>query len=252
MVREIIDAYAHATTYDKGWYKAWHTWALANFEVVTALTTYAKRSSASLPQSMNADHVIPAIRGFFKSIALSSSSSLQDTLRLLTLWFAHGGDSEVSTVILEGFNDVSIDTWLEVIPQLIARINLPNNRTRATIHRLLAEIGKAHPQALVYPLTVTMKSNVVRRSQSAMQIMDKMREHSPVLVEQADLVSRELIRVAVLWHELWHEALEEASRLYVKIQKYRAYVLTVLDTLVITISMACLPHSHLYMKYCRQ
>ena len=31
---------------------------------------------------------------------------------------------------------------------------------------------------------------------------------------QAQLVSKELIRVAILWHELWHEALEEASRLY--------------------------------------
>lgn len=31
---------------------------------------------------------------------------------------------------------------------------------------------------------------------------------------QAQLVSRELIRVAILWHEMWHEALEEASRLY--------------------------------------
>jgi hypothetical protein len=27
-------------------------------------------------------------------------------------------------------------------------------------------------------------------------------------------VSVELIRVAILWHEMWHEALEEASRLY--------------------------------------
>ena len=44
--------------------------------------------------------------------------------------------------------------------------------------------------------------------------MDSMRLHSPILVEQADLVSHELIRVAVLWHELWHEGLEEASRLY--------------------------------------
>lgn len=31
---------------------------------------------------------------------------------------------------------------------------------------------------------------------------------------KALLVSRELIRVAILWHELWHDALEEASRLY--------------------------------------
>jgi FKBP12-rapamycin complex-associated protein len=44
--------------------------------------------------------------------------------------------------------------------------------------------------------------------------MDSMRIHSAKLVEQADLVSHELIRVAVLWHELWHEGLEEASRLY--------------------------------------
>ena len=28
------------------------------------------------------------------------------------------------------------------------------------------------------------------------------------------VVSEELIRVAILWHELWHEGLEEASRLF--------------------------------------
>ena len=28
------------------------------------------------------------------------------------------------------------------------------------------------------------------------------------------MVSEELIRVAILWHEMWHEHLEEASRLY--------------------------------------
>ena len=209
-VREIIDAYSLATSYNKNWYKAWHSWALANFEVVTA---QAKREGSVLPQSVISGHVVPAIVGFFKSIALASSSSLQDTLRLLTLWFAYGGDTEVNTAILEGLNDVSIDTWLEVIPQLIARINQPNNRVRGSIHRLLAEVGKTHPQALVYPLTVTIKSAVTRRSQSATQIMEKMREHSPGLVEQAELVSQELIRVAVLWHELWHEGLEEASRL---------------------------------------
>lgn len=41
-----------------------------------------------------------------------------------------------------------------------------------------------------------------------------MRSHSAVLVEQAMLVSQELIRVAILWEEQWHEALEEASKVY--------------------------------------
>ena len=218
-VHEILASYSAATQYNQDWYKAWHAWALANFEVVTAITSQAEREAAVLPQATIIDHVVPAVRGFFQSISLSSSSSLQDTLRLLTLWFAHGGDHEVNTAVAEGFSTVSVDTWLEVIPQLIARINQPNPRVRQTIHRLLADVGKVHPQALVYPLTVAMKSNVTRRSQSAAQIMQNMSKHSPDLVEQAELVSQELIRVAVLWHELWHEGLEEASRLYEPFKK---------------------------------
>ncbi|KAL2372816.1 hypothetical protein RJ035_003649 [Blastomyces gilchristii] len=212
-VRDVLTSYSAATQYNLDSYKAWHAWALTNFEVVNALSTQTNRETF-VPHHIVLEHVIPAIRGFFRSISLSSTSSLQDTLRLLTLWFNHGGDAEVSGVVTEGFSSVSVDTWLEVTPQLIARINQPNARVRGAVHRLLAEVGKAHPQALVYPLTVATKSNVVRRSQSATHIMDSMRQHSPRLVEQAEIVSHELIRVAVLWHELWHEGLEEASRLY--------------------------------------
>lgn len=216
-VREVLNAYSAATKYNRDSYKAWHAWAFANFEVVTTIAGQASRDGATLamvPAHIVTEHVIPAIRGFLRSISLSSTSSLQDTLRLLTLWFTHGGDQEVNAVVTEGFTAVNIDTWLAVTPQLIARINQPNVRVRSAVQRLLAEVGKTHPQALVYPLTVAMKSNVARRSQSASNIMESMRHHSARLVEQADLVSHELIRVAVLWHELWHEGLEEASRLY--------------------------------------
>ncbi|KIN02147.1 hypothetical protein OIDMADRAFT_197149 [Oidiodendron maius Zn] len=214
-VDDVLASYRAATHFNPKWYKAWHAWALANFEIVQSITSRPDRDPAILPQSIIIDHVVPAVRGFFKSIALSAGSSLQDTLRLLTLWFAHGGSQEVNAVVIEGFASVSVDTWLEVIPQLIARINQPNSRVRQSIHNLLADVGRAHPQALVYPLTVAMKSAPnTRRSRSAIQIMDSMRQHSARLVEQADIVSHELIRVAVLWHEQWHEGLEEASRLY--------------------------------------
>ena len=213
-VQEVLASYAAATRFDPSWYKAWHAWALANFEVVTHLTNRSDRESADVAPTIILDHVVPAIRGFLKSIALSSTSSLQDTLRFLTLWFAHGSHQEVNTAIAEGLSTVSIDTWLEVIPQLIARINQPSPRTRQLIHNLLCEVGRAHPQALVYPLTVSIKSDTARRSRAAQQIMENLRQHSPRLAEQADLVSQELIRIAVLWHEQWHEGLEEASRLY--------------------------------------
>lgn len=214
-VQEVLASYSAATKFNPRWYKAWHGWALANFEIVNTISQRSEREHIAMDPSIILDHAVPAIRGFFKSIALSAGSSLQDTLRLLTLWFTHGGSPEINTAVTEGFTNVTIDTWLEVIPQLIARINQPNRRVQQTVHNLLADVGRAHPQALVYPLTVAMKATQSStRSRSAAQIMDSMRQHSSNLVAQADIVSQELIRVAVLWHELWHEGLEEASRLY--------------------------------------
>ncbi|KAL6013170.1 hypothetical protein ACLOJK_003662 [Asimina triloba] len=66
----------------------------------------------------------------------------------------------------------------------------------------------------MYPLLVACKSISLLRKAAALEVVDKVRQHSGVLVDQAELVSKELIRVAILWHEMWHEALEEASRLY--------------------------------------
>jgi len=61
---------------------------------------------------------------------------------------------------------------------------------------------------------VATKSVKEQRKQAAEMILSNMREHSSALVQQAILVSEELIRVAILWHEQWHEGLEDASRLY--------------------------------------
>ena len=67
-------------------------------------------------------------------------------------------------------------------------------------------------QALIYPLTVATKSQDERRKEAAESILQNMRGHSSALVQQAIMVSEELIRVAILWHEQWHEGLEDASR----------------------------------------
>lgn len=65
----------------------------------------------------------PAAAGFFRSVALGQAAgdrtgNLQDILRLLTLWFAHGGSPAAMEALQEGFGLVSIDTWLVVIPQV--------------------------------------------------------------------------------------------------------------------------------------
>lgn len=63
-------------------------------------------------------HIVQALTGFFKSISLKNENALQDTLRLLTLWFKYGAHDEVSHAMATGFTSVEVDTWLEVIPQV--------------------------------------------------------------------------------------------------------------------------------------
>ncbi|KAI0228314.1 phosphatidylinositol kinase- protein kinase tor1 [Massospora cicadina] len=195
----VLNAYYLATQLDPQCYKAWHAWALANFEVIG----FYEQVGAAKPELVSS-HVVPAVQGFFQSVRLSHVNSLQDTLRLLTLWFKYAPHADVNMAITEGFNNVSFETWLQVIPQLIARIHAPSPNVRRLVHHILHEVGRVHPQALIYPVTVASNSLPARKDAHPF----------PRLVEQAQIVSQELIRVAILWHELWYEGLEEASRLY--------------------------------------
>ncbi|RZF43401.1 hypothetical protein LSTR_LSTR001662 [Laodelphax striatellus] len=180
----VLQYYAASTEHDNSWYKAWHAWAYMNFE--TVLFYKHQQSSigeptprAALPSNQYiTKFTVPAVEGFFRSIALSHGSSLQDTLRLLTLWFDYGQWPEVYDAIVEGIRSIEIDTWLQVrfcymiffiIPFLMQR----NSPTKYHYKNFLIHENWFVPQ-----------------------------------------VSDELIRVAILWHELWHEGLEEASRLY--------------------------------------
>ncbi|KAJ3083065.1 phosphatidylinositol kinase- protein kinase tor1 [Rhizoclosmatium hyalinum] len=179
VIPEILESFRAATHCDKTWYKAWHSWALANFESLS----YFERIHEDIQPQVLISHV---------SVALSKGNSLQDTLRLLTLWFKYGYNIDVNMAISEGFGSVTIDTWLQVIPQLIARIHTPSQHVRRLLHQLLSDVGRSHPQALVWSLTVASKSQSVTRMNAAVSIMDKMRIHSGVLVDQVLLVFRRI------------------------------------------------------------
>ena len=200
---EILHLYLLATHFDPTWYKAWHTWALANFEVISFMETQTENKTTDIPGNELAAHIVQAVTGFFKSISLKNENALQDTLRLLTLWFKYGAHDEVSHAMATGFTSVEVDTWLEVIPQvclgwlypfsgrplikcnkIIARIQTPSINIRRNINSLLTDVGKHHPQALIYPLTVASKSSSAARKSAALTIMDAMREHSATIVEQ--------------------------------------------------------------------
>ena len=244
----VITCFNAACQADNQYYKAWHQFAMVNFRVVSQYknnddnTNNNNQTSHSSIQVEN--YVIPAVRGFFRSIWLHSTyksnntndnlstttttsvvnttnqstnqhDTMQDVLRVLALWYDWGMRKDVDSAVLEGIDTIKIDTWLDVIPQLIARIYTPHKQIRMLLVELLCRIGKAHPQALVWPLTVASKSPSEGRRRAAVIVLQEIRKYSSEhaqLVVQSLMVSAELVRVAILWHELFHEGIEEASR----------------------------------------
>ncbi|KAM3720293.1 Target of rapamycin [Dirofilaria immitis] len=162
-----------------------------------------------------------AVSSFIKAVTLAEGSRLEDTLRFLTLWFKHGDQIEVFETIKESLKLLPVEMWLEVIPQLMARLDSKQNVAQL-IKQVVIDLSKVHPQSLVYALTVAAKSANLRRSAVATEILTIMSDSQPTLVEQAKLVSDELIRCAILWHEQWHEALDDASRLYFQDKNVKA------------------------------
>ena len=74
----------------------------------------------------------------------------------------------------------------------------------------------------------TEKSPIGARKEAAEELMNSLRKSSGDLIEQALMVSKELVRVAILWEETWHWGLEEASRQYFG----EGNVQAMLDTLI--------------------
>ena len=63
----------------------------------TASTLAAPASVQQVPVSILITHAVAAVKGFFRAISLHPDSAdlMQDALRLLGIWFAHGGYQQV-------------------------------------------------------------------------------------------------------------------------------------------------------------
>lgn len=70
---------------------------------------------------------------------------MDDTLRLVMLWFDYGERFEVFEVLSDSLKLVPLESWLEVMPQLISRLDSQQN-TGLLIKQLIIDISKIHPQ----------------------------------------------------------------------------------------------------------
>lgn len=62
-MEDILHSYHLATHFDPTWYKAWHTWALANFEVIGYMETQTQNQTPEAQRKGLAGHVVQAVDG---------------------------------------------------------------------------------------------------------------------------------------------------------------------------------------------
>lgn len=176
--------------------------------------------------------IVQAVKGFVRSIVLGQgqpiANILQDTLRLLTLWFTYGSRAGVYGALLEELDQVSPENWLSVVPQLIARMHVNSPEIAGLLRTLLIKLAATHPQALVCPISVAFNTNNSQQKKMARDVLLEMRKIQSQLVSEATMVSRELMRVAMTPHEVWHDGLEAAAQQYLELKDVNAMLETLM------------------------
>ena len=114
----------------------------------------------------------------------------------------------------EKIDIISIQCWMLVIPQLLARINISNPLIRKTLILLLKKIGLKNPRRLTYPLTVLVNSKSKSRVEAVSLILEDIKKQHQQLFKECELIINELNRCALCLHEQWSEAIEEGAKLF--------------------------------------
>ena len=96
-----------------------------------------------------------------------------------------------------------INAWLQAIPQLIARLGHPHRELQGVLVELLRNLASQYPHAVIWPLLTATQTRKVEHQNAARLIMNFIctMPDGTRLVQQADLVGRELIRTSTSWME---------------------------------------------------
>ncbi|KAL1523775.1 hypothetical protein AB1Y20_018699 [Prymnesium parvum] len=169
-----------------------------------------RKSAAEFTPPSSHSATSPGATGALETLGECSSESDHSTDRIEN---QAPSDAATQRCLSPAMEPTSANADAERIPT--------QSQAEAAGHDGVSEVVAApSTEALIYPLAVAShearnhEHATSSRGRWAEKILNSMRVHCDALVEQALLVSNELIRVAILWGEMWHEALEQAYRRY--------------------------------------
>lgn len=74
---------------------------------------------------------------------------------------------EIEQNLKQGFEKIDLKVWIDVIPQLLSRIDIGDQMIKQTLIELVEKISMKFPQALIYSLSVLQKSTTQSRREAA-------------------------------------------------------------------------------------
>ena len=214
---EITNYLELSTKYYKDNYQTWHVYAMLNNLYYEYLSENNNNSSQKLLYATN------AINGFTNSILIagrSKTKTFQDLLRLIELFFKCGSLSlSIKELFLNSFSKLNIDSFLNIIPQLLCRVNILEKDPELfeILKNLLVNIGKNHPRICIFSLIVLYNSRNKLKKLASSQILRDLSEYNENirdLIRESILFINEMNRCAMLLQEEWFEAIDESSKMF--------------------------------------
>lgn len=161
----------------------------------------------SFSSSMHTDgNLAPSFSEFFNKKTVTYTHKA--TLYVLDILLNYG--VELKDILEPALSTAPLLPWQEVTPQIFARVSAhPEQLVRKLLEGLLLMIAKSSPSSIVYPTLVNVNSSQGQPSDELQQILACLCKMYPRLIQDVQLVIKELENVTVLREELWLSTLQD-------------------------------------------
>ena len=168
-----------ATRYNNTNFNLWHSYAMFNYKLYKSLLNLKNKEKFN-----ENNYAINAVEGFKYSIIIGRKKNkniFQDLLRLIDIFFdSSSNNKELINLINTSFNEIEVDSFLIVLPQLLCRFNLKDTNILSILITLLIKIGKTYPLAIISNLIVMKCSNSKKRISMAKKILKAIINNSDI------------------------------------------------------------------------
>ncbi|GJW26893.1 serine/threonine-protein kinase SMG1, partial [Tanacetum coccineum] len=138
----------------------------------------------------------------------NASYTLKATLYVLHILLDYG--VELKAILEPALLTVPLLPWQEVTPQIFARLSShPEEDVRKQLESILAMLAKQSPWSIIYPTLVDINTSEEDPSEELQRILACLNSRYPRLVQDVQLMIKELENVTILWEELWLSTLQD-------------------------------------------